>query len=469
MSRSWMARIVLTAFLLGPFQSQAQNQALVLEGGTLIDGTGGTPINDAIVVIEGSRITKVGTRGQVDYPQGARVIRTEGRTLLPGLIDSHVHLKNFMPPMFLRYGVTTIGDTNNHTEWSLQQKKALSSGEIKGPRLFVTGVAAGGPPEASNNATVPSTTEAFGPYIRPGSDGLAVFGVALKTTEEARAYVRSLLAQDVDMIKVDLTLTLDQLRAVVEEADRAGVPVVGHSQNIEKAVAVGLKYMEHTDTLGRAILEQMGAEQLREGIATPERFMDTSLFDPLIEFMVENGVYLNPTMLSRWRTSTPVGAEVAKAAAALINNDRGLAFVPADVREYWTQASTRSPDSEGYRKTADFLRKYVAAGGKVLAAADTGILPGLSLHYEVQMLTETGIPALQAIQGATLWAAESIGQGKDLGSIEPGKLADITIIEGNPLSDITATRNVRMVIKDGKLQDTAYDRRFVNPIPRPTQ
>ncbi len=469
MSRSWMVRIVLIATLLGALESQAQNQALVLEGGTLIDGTGATPVIDAVVVIEGARITAVGTLGQIDYPEGARVISTAGWTLLPGLIDGHVHLKNFMPPMFLRYGVTTIGDTNNHTEWSLEQREALNTGEIKGPRLFVTGVAAGGPPEAGGRATVPSTTEPFGPYIRPGSDGLAVFGVALRTTDEARTYVRSLLAQQVDMIKVDLTLTLDQLRAVIEEAAIGGVPVVGHSQNIETAVEVGLKYMEHTDTLGRAILEQMGAEQLREGIATPERFMDTSLFDPLIEFMVAESVYLNPTMLSRWRTSTPIGAEVEKIAAELVRADRGLAFVPPDVREYWTQSSARAPDSEGYRKTADFLRKYVAAGGKVLAAADTGILPGLSLHYEVQMLAETGIPPLQAIQGATLWAAESIGQGQDLGSIEAGKLADITIIEGNPLSDITATRNVRMVIKDGKLLDTTYDRNFVNPIPRPTR
>ncbi len=467
--RSWMVPIVLTAALFYPVLTQAQEQTLVLAGGTLIDGTGGTPINDAVVVIEGSRIQAVGTRGQVDYPEDARVIRTDGRTLIPGLIDAHVHLKDFMPPMFLRYGVTTIGDTNNHTEWSLRQKEALNSGQIKGPRLFVTGVAAGGPPDAGSNATVPSTTEPFGPYIRPGSDGLAVFGVALRTTEEARTYVRSLLAQQVDMIKVDLTLTLDQLRAVVEEAAIAGVPVVGHSQNIERAVEVGLKYMEHTDTLGRAILEKMGADQLREGIASPERFMDTSLFDPLIEFMVAESVYLNPTLLSRWRTSTPIGVEVEKTALELVNNDRGLAFVPADVREYWTQGSTRAPDSEGYRKTADFLRKYVAAGGKVLAAADTGILPGLSLHYEVQMLAETGIPPLQAIQGATLWAAESIGQGQDLGSIEPGKLADITIVEGNPLSDITVTQNVRMVIKDGKLLDTSYDRYFVNPIPRPTQ
>ncbi len=96
---------------------------------------------------------------------------------------------------------------------------------------------------------------------------------------------------------------------------------------------------------------------------------------------------------------------------------------------------------------AEFLRKYSEAGGKMLAATDTGccaqIVPGLSLHYEMQMLTDMGITPMKAIQGATLWAAEVIGQDRDLGSVEPGKLADFTIVDGNPLRDIGATKNVR--------------------------
>src|SRR5437016_5886935 len=119
MSKFSILILLLLAALLIPLHVFAQNQILVLEGGTLIDGTGKAPVNDAVVVIEGNRIKTIGVKGKVSYPQNARVIKTEGRTILPGLIDGHIHLKEYMPPMFLHYGVTTVGDTNNHTEWSI--------------------------------------------------------------------------------------------------------------------------------------------------------------------------------------------------------------------------------------------------------------------------------------------------------------------------------------------------------------
>lgn len=444
MNRAGAFCVCLTATLLLSLLADAQVATLVLEGGTLIDGRGGNPINDAVVVIEGSRIKSVGPRGQVFYQQNARVIRTEGRTILPGLIDPHIHLRDYMPPLFLRYGVTTVGDTNNYTDWILGQRAALRSGQIKGPRLYVSGTAAAGP-EAEETGISHS----------------------LKTPEEARLYVRGLIARGVDILKVDLNLTLEQLRVITDEAAKAGVPVVGHSQNIRKAVAIGgLKYMEHTDTLGRAILEDLGPDMLKKGAANPERLMDTSRFEPLIQLMVRERVFANPTAVGRWRSSTPRGQEWANAAKDVIT-DPGLAFVPEDVRLSWTRLPGRETDAEGYRRTTEFIRRYAAAGGKVLAGTDAGWLPGLSLHYEMQMLTDMGVPPINALQGATLWAAESIGQGKDLGSVEAGKLADFTIIEGNPLADISATRNVRMVIKDGRVVDTAYDPRFVNPMPRP--
>src|SRR5213078_1825748 len=135
---------------------------LVLDGGTLIDGTGKAPVADAVVVVTGNRITAVGRRGQVTVPANANVIRLNGRTILPGLIDGHLHLRDWQLPMLLPYGVTTIADIHNDTQWSIAQREALKSGRIKGPRLFVSGARVTGPngPVTTDGSYVKDVAEA---------------------------------------------------------------------------------------------------------------------------------------------------------------------------------------------------------------------------------------------------------------------------------------------------------------------
>src|SRR3990167_11036615 len=114
--------------------AKGQGQTLVIEGGTLIDGTGGNPLKDAVIVIEGDRIKAVGTKGKLSYPSNARVLQAAGETILPGLIDCHIHFGDWMHPLFLHFGVTTVYDTANPTEWILAQRDAVNKGILQGPR-----------------------------------------------------------------------------------------------------------------------------------------------------------------------------------------------------------------------------------------------------------------------------------------------------------------------------------------------
>ena len=456
MTKSRIAWLVTLAILLGALHALAQNPTLVLEGGILIDGTGKNPINNAVVVVEGNRIKSVGTKGQVSYPSNARVIKTDGQTILPGLVDGHIHLDiyfpSYMPQMLLRYGVTTVGDLNNDTDWSLLQREAFNSGKVRGPRMYVSGEALDGPTSVTN------TDE-------------RVVVHSLKTPEEARAQVRSLAAKGVDMVKTNYTLTYEQLSAIIDEAKKAGVPVVGHTRNMRKAAELGHKYMEHMNTVAWAILDDdMGYERWQREGFTPERRMDTSKFPALVDFMVKQGVYINPTLVNNWRTATSRAKEMADTANQILKDPTLTAMVPAGAQQAWKNLSSgRNPDVEGYNKVKEFVRQYVDAGGKIAAGTDEGgvTMPGLSLHYEMQMITDMGISPMKAIQAATLWSAESFGQGKNLGSIEPGKFADFMIVEGNPMNDITATRNVKMVIKAGQVVNTAYDSKALTPVARP--
>jgi imidazolonepropionase-like amidohydrolase len=126
----------------------------------------------------------------------------------------------------------------------------------------------------------------------------------------------------------------------------------------------------------------------------------------------------------------------------------------------------------GAETVAAFMRQYIAAGGKLLVSSDgvdnSPIVPGFAQHLIMQGMTIMGVPAMATIQGSTLWPAEALGIEEDYGSVEVGKVADFLIIEGNPLTNIAATRNIRTVIQGGKVMDTTYDPNWVNPIPRPT-
>ena len=443
-------------------------QALVVEGGQLIDGTGKAAMPDAVVVIEGGRIKAVGTKGKVSYPANAKVINAQGKTILPGLIDGHIHFTAWMPQLFLHFGVTTVYDTANPTDWIIAQRDSLKKGRIKGPRMFVTGVAIDGPMERSN----PNHPAELGGYK-----------VHARTTEEAKAIVRELIGAGVDAIKVHEGLTPDLLKAVVDEAHSHGLEVVGHSHNARDAANAGLKFIEHTWPIAAATMSDMAKlkEIDEKNLEAPNYMMDASKFDSLIELLLKDGVFFNPTFaISRyWRTTGPHAKEW-ESYLTKFSQDRGLLFVPEQEREPWLATlKPRGADDPrqleqqalGFKNAMEFAKKYAAAGGRFVAGPDIGggdhgLPPGLGLHFEMQALVDAGLTPMQALESTTRWPAELFHKEKDLGTVEPGKIADIVVVEGDPLADISSTRNVSIVIKDGRVVDTTFDPNFENPLPR---
>lgn len=438
-----LSMLVAAVGLVSAVPVAAQEPVLVLEGGTLIDGTGAPPIEDALVLVQGNRIRAVGRRGQIQVPDGATVIRTDGRTILPGLVDMHLHLQPWKIPLYLAWGVTTAGDLHANTHWVIAQRAAIEAGVMQGPHLFVSGARVIGP--------------ATGNPPRPFGSGF------VRDVEEARLYVRYLHAIGVDHVKVDSSITDEQLAAIIDEAWKLGMPVLGHLNDIDYAMSIGMKEMEHLPPF-------LHSQLVREGKPVPESSADAYLavdperFGPLIRQMVEQGVIVDIALYGWippeiWRSARP---EIERLAS-----DPGLAFMPDEEKAPWTQDP--GEPRTGSDVVAEFMTRYIEAGGKITTSSDgvsrSRIIPGFAQHLIMQGITVMGVPPMAAIQASTLWPAEALGIADDYGSVEVGKVADFVVVDGNPLTDIRATRNIRTVIQDGVVVDTTYDPNWVNPIP----
>jgi imidazolonepropionase-like amidohydrolase len=462
--RKRLQTLTIIVFLIliasGANSAMAQEQPLVIEGATLIDGTGRAPINNSVIVLQGGRIKAAGAKDQVQIPPRAKVVNAENKFVLPGLIDAHIHFLDFMPQLFLRFGVTTIFDTANPTEWILAQREAQKRGRINGPRMFVTGLIIDGP----NESGAEDAAEVGGYKIR------------VRNTEEARVVTRKVIGQGVDAVKVHEALSPELLEAVVAEAHKAGLEVVGHTGNVRESTRVGMKFVEHTEPITEATLPA-GAHRA----SIPQADMDVAAFDSLVNLLVRNGVYFNPTLTRTSINLMPKKDEWTKESLKYLE-DKNWKFIQDRRLNFWLRVAktpTAQPSVDlaarrklGLEKLNEFVRRYAAAGGKLITGPDTGSssgptnLPGLSMHVEMEALVDAGVTPMQAILASTRWPAELLHKEKDLGTVESGKYADILILDKNPLVDIRNTRAVSMVILDGKLVDTTIDPNFRNPIPR---
>jgi len=461
--RTALATAWLAAFAALP----AQAQTLVIQGGTLIDGTGRPPIDNAVIVIEGDRFKAVGRSAEVAIPQGAQVIDARGKTVLPGFIDGHCHWEAFWGELYLHLGITTCVEieTNQNGPWALAQKDGTNLGKIRGPRIWPAGQAIG----ARLGELETEGSRAWRGYI------------TVDNAEQARAAVQQKKKDGYDVIKLSEYLTPDLVKAAADQAHQLGMGVTSHTWDAIASSNAGVDGIEHIWAVGYTSImdidrrRKLAIDRTAGRIDAEEAgaLYESENFDKVIAAMVGHHVAWTPT-IAKWLRPLSPSAQRFWQKEQEILADPGTNF-PAAVRvitEYTTEKLFKRYKPEqlertriGYAKANDFIRRFVQAGGVLKEGSDSPRgMAGLLMHEAMTMDVEAGVPPMTAIQAATLNVARTFHKDRDFGSVEPGKVADLSIVEGNPLQDMWATTNVKTVVLNGKVVDTGFHN-YVNPIP----
>lgn len=460
--KSGVASVLLVlacgAFAASPSERtepQGSEGDLLITGATVIDGTGRPPQVGTAILVRDGRVLQVGSDKQLRQQSGtARILDASGLYVLPGLIDSHVHYGDWGVRLYLNYGVTTVIDIGNQTEWAVAQREGIRSGKIEGPRLFTTGNHLNGPPAAPGETRAGDT----GGWATFVSDG-----------PTARAAAEQLAAQGVDGFKIQERLSEDSLRAIVATAETRKIPVVGHTVNARDAARLGIRFVEHMRPIIRATTPERGAASDRAAGDNPgDDAMDESRYGELIDLLVAERVHINPTVFLAYLQVSRHRDAYKKEDLALFPTLEG---VPEYLKQRWLEYYDRKadePTKTGHRKVSRFLVQFVERGGRLLSGTDSGrrLIPGLSLHREMELLVEAGISPLEVIRATTQYPAEFFGKQEELGTIQPGRAADFLIVQGDPLRDISNTRRISHVVKAGKVIDRS-SHVYKNPLPRP--
>ncbi len=388
-----VAILALAALTCG--QAQAPS-TLLIRGATIIDGVSDAPLRDRSLLIEGNSIRDL-LPADAAAPAGAQVLDLSGKFIIPGLFDSHVHWDEWMGELFVNHGVTSIVALDN-------VPKAL----------------------------------------------------------RARSHA-------------------------ADEVHKAGLLVFGHADNAPGALRDGIDIVEHIWGFGEAVMSPQELRSFREGkfLTWATLMNDWNRLDGMIADAVRRGAYLNPTLHYEWGGMSR-RARAREYEDYLVISNPDLVYFPRNISDsilarqrqiknfssrYESMplvgrlpAADRKEFEAGFRNVLDFTRRFAAAGGKIQAGTDTitGGTPGLSMHHEMEMLVEAGLTPMQALKAATSWPAELL-QGKNgargnakIGSIRAGNFADLVVVGADPMSDISNTKKIERVMKNGRWVELGY-------------
>jgi imidazolonepropionase-like amidohydrolase len=438
----------------------AGRKAIAFVGVTVVDTTGGPSRPDRTVVVERDRIVGLGGRREVRVPRGATVVDGTGRFLIPGLCDMHVHSdvhEAVIPPLYIANGITTVREMSG-AEHLHRWRSRVEAGSMLGPRSVIAS-----------------------PLI-DGAPGLwaglnAVSYIEVTTEPEARAAVRRVVRDGADFVKVYSRLSPEAYFAVVDEARRQGIPFVGHCPDnvpITEASRAGQRSLEHmwgtwysTSSREAEARRAIAAIRIEPGDYNgwfnqmhPVNWLAANSYHPgkaaavFAEFVANRSRQV-PTLIAMRAIAMP--DEVSR-------TDARLKYLPASTAgEWWWAldelfAAGRGPTEvaqhrELFDRQLALVDEMRRAGVPMLAGTDSatpGCFPGFALHDELALLVRAGLTPVQALQAATLEPARFLGRQDHEGTVRRGNLANLVLLDADPLTDIRNTRRIRAVVVRGR-------------------
>ncbi len=399
-----------------PIDMPSASNVVVFTGGRVVTMKGDEVIDDGVVVVEGNRIKAVGRKGEVPIPAGAKTVDASGKTVLPGFVDAHWHgsvgsdgmlpQQNWVTDAGLAFGVTTVHDPSNDTGEIFSTAEMARAGMIRSPRVFSTGT------------------------ILYGAAG--AFKAEIESLDDARAHLRRLKAAGAISVKSYNQPRREQRQQILAAAREIGILVVPEGgslfQHNMTMVVDGHTTVEHT-------------------IPVPNIYKDVlSLWPP-------TKVGYTPTLLVGYGGNW--GENYWYQKTNVWENPRLSKFVPPFVLDPRSRRRTMVPEDEFNHLNIAKIAANLEKAGVLVNTGAHGQREGLGLHWEIWMLNQGGLTPHEALRCATANGAATLGMDRDIGTLEPGKLADVIVIEGNPLQDIRQSEKVTWTMVNGRLYDAA--------------
>jgi imidazolonepropionase-like amidohydrolase len=427
-------------------EADAGRSTLAFTHVAVIDATGAPAQPDMTVLLENGRIARIGKSAELSAPKNAKVVNARGKYLIPGLWDMHVHEvfgdwlprnEKIVPPLFVANGVTGVRDMGGDLDVLKQWRADIAAGKMLGPRMIIAGPMLDGPtPRFPSSAPVASAAD-------------------------ARRVVDDLKTQGVDFIKIQSLIPRDGYFAAADEAKKVGLIFVGHvpdAVRASEASNAGQKSIEHFTGVfeGCSTIEDQlikGPKTLGQNVKT----FDAGRASALIALMAKNRTWQVPTLV--WERGQWLVDDID------LSHDPLTKYAPAAWKDrtwpMFVRDIMKDMDTDPLPVRKRFVQMELEmtlamfrAGVPFMAGTDTAagvhVFPGFSLHQELALFVQAGLTPMQALQTATRNPAEFMGRLADLGTVEKGKMADLVLLDANPLEDIANTRAIRAVVLAGR-------------------